>query len=187
MSWLDPRRIALLLALFGVARAAPARGQSCTVTSTNGANSRCNVTVNNAVNITIGTAVELQLPSSGITLNTPAVADYNLGYQNTAGPTATVSANRSWSLVISASTATGFWTPSGGARADKLAGDLRWSLAAAGPYAGLRVSPLSAQIGSGAAATAATNITLYFQTALAWNLDKPGVYTLTVLYTLPAP
>ena len=183
MSALDRLGIALPLALLGLVCAGPARGQSC---NRNGAGS-CNVTVNNAVGITVGTAVQLQLPSASITLNTPAVADYNAGYQNTPGPTATVSANRSWTLNISASTGTGFWTPSGGAWVNKPAGDLKWSLAAGGPYTSLRVSPLSAQIGSGAAATAAANVTLFFQTALNWLNDTPGVYTLDILYTLTAP
>ncbi len=183
MSAVALTRTTLLLALLGAA-AAPARAQSCPVT---GLNVSCNVT--NNVSIQIVAATEVLLPSSGITLSTPDLTAYQDGYQNTAGPTVTVKANRSWRLNISASTATGYWTPTGGAWPNKPAGDLRWALSAGGTYTALKVDPASDQLGSGSGATNATGtgIPLYFQTALDWNLDKPGTYTLTVLYTLTAP
>lgn len=182
MSSMELRGIALTLAWLGAAAAAPAQAQSCNV---NGRNSSCNVTGN--VTIQVGAATMVELPGSTISLSTPDLSAYQAGFQGTVGPTATVRANRSWRLYISASTGTGYWTPSGGAWANKPAGDLAWSLALPGPYASLLVWPASAQIGSGAGATAGTSISLFFQTALDWNLDKPGTYTLTVLYTLTAP
>ena len=181
MTGIGPRRIALLAALLGAVSTAPVRGQSCTVNGT----ANCNI--NSTVTIQIGAATMVALPGSTITLNTPYVPDYDAGYQDSPGPSATVRANRSWRLYISASTASGYWTAAGGAWASKPAGDLRWALASGGPYTSLLVSPGSAQIGSGAAATAGTSIPLYFRTSLDWLRDTPGTYTLTVMYTLTAP
>ncbi len=172
--------MALALVVLGAA-ATPARGQTCNI---NGPKS---CTVNNNITIQVGAATELDLPGPGITLGTPDVIDYDAGFQNTVGPTATVRANSSWALAISASTATGFWTPTGGAWANKPAGDLKWSLAAGGPYTSLAVAPASTPVTSGSGATTGRDIPLFFQTALDWANDKPGGYTLTVLYTLTAP
>ncbi len=172
--------IALALALVGAA-AMPAWGQTCNI---NGPRS---CTVTNNVTIQVGAATELELPGSGIALATPDITDFDARFQNTAGPTATVRANTSWALAISASTATGSWTPAGGAWAAKPAGDLKWSLSAGGPYTSLVVAPASTQVTSGSGPTAGRDIPLFFQTALDWANDRPGDYTLTVLYTLTAP
>ncbi len=180
MSARGRHRIALALALLGAA-AAPAWGQTCNI---NGPKS---CTVSNNITSQVGAATELELPGPGIALATPDVSDYDALFQNTVGPTAIVRANSSWALAISASTTNGYWTAGGGAWANKPAGDLKWSLAPGGPYTSLVVAPASAPVTSGSGPTAGTNIPLYFQTALDWANDKPGDYTLTVLYTLTAP
>jgi hypothetical protein len=187
MTWIRFTGCSLAL-LLGSAAFAPAKAQTCTVTGRTAPGNTCNA--NNTVRITIGAAIQLVLPSATITLNTPAAADFNTGYQNTTGPVATVYANRSWTLNIAASTATGFWTAaattSEPVRTTKPAADLMWSLAAAGPYNALLVSPATATLTTGNA-TAGTATQLYFRTLLAWALDTPGNYSLAVLYTLTAP
>jgi hypothetical protein len=70
------------------------------------------------------------------------------------------------------------------ARADKPAGDLKWSIIPNGAFAALTTSDANLVTGS---ATASTATTLYFQTLYDWALDTPGNYSLSVVLTLTSP
>jgi len=120
-------------------------------------------------------------------LTAPSPADFDAGFNSTAGPTLTVSANAPWSLNVRAASAV--WTatntsPGAPARANKPAGDLKWSTASGGSFSALTTT--DANLVSGAA-TASTATTLYFQTLYNWTLDTPGSYTLSVVLTLTSP
>ena len=162
----------------------PARSVAQTCTAT-GANSNC--TVPTSTTLTIGTVVRLVLSAIATPLTAPTEAGYDAGFAADAGPTATVQANTPWRLQISAAAAT--WTaantePGVAARAAKPAGDLTWSTAAGGPFAGLSVAPVDARTG---AATAGNVGGFFYRTLYSWGLDTPGSYSLIVVFTLMAP
>jgi hypothetical protein len=127
------------------------------------------------------------MSAASTSLTAPTTADFDAGFNATTGPTLTVSANAPWALHIRAASAT--WTatntsPGAPARANKPAGDLKWSLSAGGAFAPLTTSDASLFAGS---ATANDATTLYFQTLYDWALDGPGNYSLSIVLTLTSP
>lgn len=168
--------------LVSVARPDRSAAQTCTAPVPAGT-----CTVATSTTLTIGLVVRLVLSSIATPLTAPAEADYDAGFAANAGPTATVQANTPWRLQISAGAAT--WTaistePGVVARPGKPAGDLTWSAAAGGPFAGLSVTPVDARTG---VATAGSVGDFFFRTLYSWGLDTPGSYALTVVFTLMAP
>jgi hypothetical protein len=150
-----------------------------------GAPASCNQS--GSVSIIAGRVVRLQMSAASTSLTAPTPADFDAGFNATTGPTFTVSANAPWTLHVRASTAT--WTaantsPGAPARANKPAGDLKWSTASAGGFAALTTSDVNLVTGG---ATASSATTLYFQTLYNWTLDTPGAYGLTVVLTLTSP
>ena len=155
---------------------------------------QCNVTgapdncgVPGSASMTAGRVVRLQMSAVSTPLTAPTPADFDAGFNATAGPTLTISANAAWTLHIRSSSAN--WTatntsPGAPARANKPAGDLRWATASNGTFAALTTSDASLVTG---AATASSATTLYFQTLYNWTLDTPGNYGLTVVLTLTSP
>jgi hypothetical protein len=176
------RRAAWCLALAALAivpRAAVA--QLCTATL-NGAGAG-NCSVNTTAGLTIGTVANLTLSSTSTTLTPPADTDYVLGFLRSTGPSATIKANTTWTLQISA-TGT-FWTASAGAWATKPIGQLQWSTTAlAGPYA--PITNTAATIKTGAA-SASTAVSIFYQTLYAYATDLPGNYSVAVTFTLVSP
>ena len=171
--------------LFFIGFALPAAAQSnC---SANGANSACS-TGNLAISITIGRAVELSLSSASTALTQPSVADYDIGYVTTVGPTGTVRANVPWSLSISTGSAT--WnavnTQTEPARTNKPASDLAWSLVAGGPFTDLSTTPVTMFSGNCTTDSGVTG-TLYYRTRYDWTLDTPGTYSIQVILTITSP
>jgi len=137
--------------------------------------------------MTAGRVIRLQMSATSTTLTAPTSADFDAGFNSATGPTLTISANAAWRLYLRSST--GVWSatntsPGAPARANKPAGDLRWSTNVAGPFA--QVTTTDATLASGAA-TASTANTLYFQTAYSWVLDTPGNYGLTIVLSLTSP
>jgi hypothetical protein len=126
--------------------------------------------------------------SAGSTsLTPPTTGDFDAGFNSTTGPTLTVSANAAWTLHIRAASA--LWTATNTttgvvARANKPAGDLKWSTASGGTFSPLSGSDATLISGS---ATANSATTLYFQTLYDWSLDTPGSYSLSVVLTLTSP
>jgi hypothetical protein len=175
------RRAALVVAATVLLPVA-ARAQSCNAISIFGLFwFPCNVTT--TANLTINAVMQLTLSTTATTLTPPTAANYNAGFVADVGPTATVRANTGWHLQISSSAAT--WTAAGvGARVNKPAGDLTWSLAAGGPFSGLSTS-VAAVTNAGATAGTATNI--FYRTLYSYATDTPGTYKLTVVFTLTSP
>jgi hypothetical protein len=158
-----------------------ARAQ-CTAT---GSGDSCNLP--ESASMTAGRVVRLQMSAGSTALTAPTTTDFDAGFNTTAGPTLTVSANAPWMLHLrSAAT---FWTatntsPSAPARTTKPAGDLLWSTASGGTFNALTTGDVTLV---GGAATASTATTLFFQTLYDWTLDTPGNYSLSVVLTLTSP
>jgi len=181
MSRIRLNRFGVLVALAGVAPRFAA-AQNCSAAVPTGS-----CTVSTTTTMTAGTVLQLTLSASSTALTAPATADYDAGFVANNGPTATVRANRSWTLRIASSAAT--WTatstqPGVTARANKPAADLQWSTSPAGSFVGLAVVGAAA---AGAGATSGTTTSIYFHTLYNWTLDTPGNYSLAVVFTLSAP
>lgn len=177
------RSLWLLLLVLGLMATLTMKASAqCTA---NGAPASCGV--GGSVNMTAGRVVRLQMSAVSTSLTAPTTADFDAGFNSTTGPTLTVSANAPWTLHIRAASAV--WTatntsPGVAARANKPAGDLKWSTASGGTFAALSASDASLVNGS---ATASNGTTLYFQTLYDWTLDTPGNYTLSIVLTLTSP
>lgn len=172
-----------MLACAVVFSLAPAKATAqCTAT---GAPASCGVP--GSVSMTAGRVVRLQMSAASTPLSAPTPDDFDAGFNATAGPTLTVSANAAWTLHIRA--ASGLWTasntsPGAPARTNKPAADLKWSTASNGSFAALTTSDASLVTGS---ASASNITTLYFQTLYNWTLDTPGNYGLSIVLTLTSP
>jgi hypothetical protein len=143
--------------------------------------------VGGSVSMTAGRVVRLQMSAGSTSLTAPTTTDFDAGFNSTTGPTLTVSANAPWTLNIRAASAV--WTatntsPGVAARANKPAGDLKWSTASGGAFTALSASDANLVNGS---ATASNATTLYFQTLYDWTLDTPGNYSLSIVLTLTSP
>lgn len=175
---------AIILAGAAVVLGVPssAGAQNCTAT---GAPASCGVP--GSVSMIAGRVVQLQVSAGSTALTAPTTADFDAGFNATAGPTLTVSANAAWTLLLRASSP--LWTatntsPGAPARTDKPAGDLQWSTAPNGAFASLTAGDVNLVSG---AATASSATSLYFQTLYDWALDTPGSYSLSVVLTLVSP
>ena len=179
-----PTRFSALLALGVGLLAAPVSlvAQACTA---NGSPANCNRT--GSVTMTAGRVVLLQMSAGSTTLTPPTPTDFDNGFNATTGPILTVSANAPWTLQLRASSA--LWTatntsPGAPARANKPAGDLKWSTASNGAFSALTTTDVNLVTGT---ATASSVTSLYFQTLYNWTLDTPGNYSLSVVLTLTSP
>src|SRR5256712_13177949 len=82
-----------------------------------------NCSVNNAASVSVPSVMRLTLNSASTTLTNPVEAAFDAGFQDDAGPSATVKSNRPWNLTIASQAAT--WTGTNGGRANKGAGGLQ--------------------------------------------------------------
>ena len=177
------KKLALLLLLTALPSALHAQA-SC---QSSGNNSSCSTTVGALqVILNIGTAYQLTLSSTQTDLPAPSVADYNTGYTQATGPSATIRSNAPWALSISALNST--WTASSTqtepARGNKPASDLMWATSPNGTYTNLSTSPVRV---AGGDPTAGTTVQLYYRTLYQWQVDTPGNYALQVVFTISSP
>ena len=175
-------RAALLAAVMGLPMAASSASAQCSAT---GAPANCGLP--ETVSMIAGRVVRLQMSAVSTPLTAPLPADFDAGFNSTAGPTLTVSANASWTLSLRAVAPT--WTatntsPGAPARTNKPAGDLKWSKLSTGPFTALTTSDVTLVTG---AATASSATTLFFQTLYSWTLDTPGNYSMAIVLTLTSP
>jgi hypothetical protein len=173
---------ALVMAVIGLPMAASLASAQCTAS---GAPANCGLP--GTVSMTAGRVVRLQMSAVSTSLTAPIPADFDAGFNATSGPTLTVSANASWTLSLRAVAAT--WTatntsPGAPARANKPAGDLKWSKLSTGPFVALTTSDVTLVTGT---ATASSATSLYFQTLYNWTSDTPGNYSLAIVLTLTSP
>ena len=146
-------------------------------------------TASTSTTMTVGTVLRLSLSASSTILTPPATAGYDAGFVADNGPATTVTANRSWTLRITAGSA--FWTASNTtpgviARVTKPAADLQWSTSPGGSFTGVTVAGATFTSGGGTA-PAGTTTTIAYRTLYSWVLDTPGAYSLVVVLTLTAP
>lgn len=166
---------ATLAAMLVIACSTVARAQaSCT-------GNPCSVQVN--ANATVNDVLRLTLSSATTGLGTPVEADYDAGYRDAAGPTASVKSNRPWHVDVSGGAASFTYTGSL-TNPNKPASDLLWGTTA-GTYGNNMGT--SAVLASGASGTGNGLASIYFRTLWSWASDVPGSYGLVINFTLAAP
>ncbi len=154
---------------------APALGAQCTVAGLTGAT--CVQTRN--ITATVRRTVRVTITPTSTVLPKPNDTDFNAGFSVAAGPAVEVRANRSWQVTVR-STAT-LWTGTGGARTDKPRADLLWGTSAGGPWTAM--SGTNTVFATGAA-TNSTIAPLFYRVNWFFALDRPGVYSITLQYTI---
>lgn len=183
------------LLLIGIALFAPSarnvRAQSVTSCSVSGASGKCSPSVSLDKPGTMVNPALLALtvsPSSSslapLSL-TAAMTDMDVatGLSTSRTVTLGVQANRNWT--VQASGATAVWNASAGAWSAKPVSDLLWSMSPTGAGTAMSVTPATVLTGSPGAGGSGT--ALYFRPIVHWLTDKPGVYTLDVVFTLTTP
>jgi hypothetical protein len=140
-------------------------------------------TVQVTASATVNDVLKLTLSGTTTGLGTPTEADYDAGFMDVAGPTASVKANRPWHVDVAGAAATFTYT---GALANpnKPASSLQWGTAA-GTYANNMGA--SAALFSGTNGTGNASQAIFFRTLWAWASDVPGSYSLVINFTLAAP
>ena len=167
--WSKAVAVALLAAASQADGQASCTGNPCTVQVTASA--------------TVNDVLKLTLSGTTTALGTPTEADYDAGYKDVAGPTASVKANRPWHVDIAGAGAT--FTYAGSlANPNKPATDLQWGTTA-GTYGNNMGA--SAVLLSGANGTGNASQAIFFRTMWAWASDVPGSYSLVINFTLAAP
>ena len=144
----------------------------------------------NTASVTVGALVKLEMSSATTSLTSPVVADLAVGYVADVGPTFTVHANQDWTMSIkSAASNPTNWSYTGSKGGVKPIGDLKWSIADNGSFAALTSS--NATVASSETSTDDTAVSLFFQTVYSSDYssanNRPGVYSLPVVFTLSAP
>lgn len=109
--------------------------------------------------------------------------DVATGLSASTAVTLIVQANRTWT--VQASGATAVWSASAGAWSAKPVSDLLWSLSSGGGGTAMSVTPATVLTGSPGAGGSGTS--MYFRPVVHWLTDKPGVYTMNVVFTLTTP
>ena len=175
------RLIAIALVVGSAVGAMPAMAQC------SGSDS-CSTT--NTASVTVGALVNLEMSSATTALTAPVVADLATGYVADVGPTFTVHANQDWTMSVKAAAANPTnWSYTGTKGGVKPIGDLNWSVAVDGTFAALTGS--NATVASSASSTDDTAVSLFFKTLYAADYssarNRPGVYSLPVVFTLSAP
>src|SRR5438309_10763487 len=91
-----------------------AAGQACTGN---------NCSVNNAASVSVPSVMRLTLSTAATTLTNPTETAFDAGFQDDAGPTATVKCNRPWNLTIASQAGT--WNGADCGRANKSVASLQ--------------------------------------------------------------
>jgi hypothetical protein len=144
----------------------------------------------NTASVTVGALVNLEMSSATTSLSAPLVADLAAGFKADVGPTFVVHANQDWTMSIKAHASNPTnWSYVGTKSGVKPIGDLTWSVASNGTFAAL--TGANATVASGASATDNTAVALFFETIYSSDYsaanNRPGVYSLPVVFTLSAP
>jgi hypothetical protein len=132
---------------------------------------------------TVTDVLRLTLSSAAASLGAPTETDYDAGFLDAAGPTASVKANRPWHVDVAAGAAVFTYTGSL-TNPNKPASSLLWGTSA-GTYGNNMGA--SAVLASGATGTGSASQALFFRTLWSWASDVPGSYGLVINFTLAAP
>ena len=168
-AWSKAVAVALLAAASQAYGQASCTGNPCTVQVTASA--------------TVSDVLKLTLSGTTTGLGTPTEADYDAGYKDVAGPTASVKSNRPWHVDVAGSGAT-FSYAGSLTNPNKPSSDLHWGTSA-GTYANTMGS--SAVLLSGTTGTGSASQPIFFRTLWTWASDVPGSYSLVINFTLAAP
>jgi hypothetical protein len=144
----------------------------------------------NTASVTVGALVNLEMSAITTSLTSPVVADLAAGFVADVGPTFVVHANQDWTMSIKADASNPTnWDYTGTKSGVKPIGDLEWSVASDGTFAALTGS--NATVASSASSTDDTAVSLFFQTVYSSDYsaakNRPGVYSLPIVFTLSAP
>lgn len=170
------KKIVSLAAAFALV-ASTAQAQAVSTTANPGS-------VTTYATVTVNTIIRLSINDTSTAITSPTETDFDNGFQDVgAAVTATVKSNKAWSLSIAGGAAT--WTGTGGARATKPVGDLRWRTAGAAPGTALTAGNVS--INSGANGTGGTATNVSYDIVWSYASDTPGTYTIPVIFTAAAP
>lgn len=151
-----------------------ASAQSCT-------GNPCTVQV--TASATAPDILRLTLSATTANLGNPTEADYDAGFLDAAGPTATVKSNRPWHVDVVGAAGTFSYTGSL-ANPNKPSSSLLWGTTAGtyGNNMGSTAALMSGANGTGNAAQA-----IFFRTLWSYVTDVAGSYSLVVNFTLAAP
>lgn len=141
----------------------------------------CTVQVN--ASAAVPELLRLTLSSTTSDLGTPTEADFDAGFKDASGPTATVKSNRPWHVDVVG--AAGAFTYAGSSPdPNKPSSQLQWgtTLGTYGQNMGT-----SAALFSGATGTSGSSQPIFFRTLWSWTSDVPGSYSLAINFTLAAP
>jgi hypothetical protein len=169
--------LSLSLAVGAVLAAAPVALQAQQSCINDNNPKSCALTVTTSA--TVNTVMQLTLSSNTTDLGTPTVADFNAGFKDAVGPSATVSSNIPWTVTVAATNP--FSGPMGTA---KPASDVSFSATAAydasqGKALGSTGTPLfSGKAGQNFSSPVA------YRTKWSYASDAPGAYSITVTFTL---
>ena len=144
----------------------------------------------NTASVTVGALVKLEMSAVTTSLTAPAVADLAAGFVADVGPTFVVHANQDWTMSIKAAASHPTnWSYTGTKSGVKPIGDLTWADAVDGTFVALTAS--NAEVASSASSTDDTAVSLFFQTVYSSDYlsanNRPGLYSLPVVFTLSAP
>jgi hypothetical protein len=141
----------------------------------------CSVQV--TASATVPDILRLTLSSATANLGAPTESDFDAGFLDAVGPTASVKANRPWHVDVAGGAAVFAYTGSL-TNPNKPANQLLWGTSA-GAYGNNMGS--SALLASGASGTGSASQAIYFRTLWSWANDVAGSYSLVVNFTLAAP
>ena len=144
----------------------------------------------NTASVTVGALVQLEMSSATTSLTAPTNDDLDIGYVADVGPSFVIHANQDWTMSIKADALNPTnWDYTGTKSGVKPIGDLTWSVEEDGTFAALTGSNVT--VASDDAATDDTEVAIFFQTVYSSNYaaakNRPGVYSLPVVFTLSAP
>lgn len=144
----------------------------------------------NTASVTVGALVNLEMSATTTSLTSPVVADLAAGFKADVGPTFVVHANQDWTMAVKAAASNPTnWSYVGTKSGVKPIGDLKWAVASNGTFAAL--TGINATVASSASSTDNTAVSLFFQTVYSSDYssanNRPGVYSLPVVFTLSAP
>lgn len=151
-----------------------AQDATCTVATSGSCAVDLTVRMSTASALTLAvTRQDVGLPVPALTSGEHFVAE--------PGPTAVVSANTGWQLMVS--TSTNMWT-TGASTSDKPASDLQWSLTPDGPFVPFSTVPAAVATGGRSDRYA---VPVFLRASVDVARDRPGSYAITVNFTIVAP
>lgn len=183
-----PARILVitLAAAMAVLAMPAASAQTVLTCSVTGQSGKCSptVTLDIPAHYTNPALLGLTLsPTSSTYTAAAADMDVSTGLASFTPITLSVQANRSWTVQVAGASAV--WGAAGGAWTGKPVGDLLWSLTPAGTTTPL--STTATTLTSGSAGSGSPGISVYMRPVAHWATDKPGTYSMTVMFTLTTP